>query len=149
MIFGAEDSLVSTVGVLFGIASTTSETGIMVLTGLVVIVVEAISMGAGAFLSETSSQEVNGMQEEQGSTILDGVIMFLSYFIAGFIPLSPYLFIHVGYAKYISILCSLIALFFLGFIPQKRASSGIRMVVIAGIAIFMGFVIAHITEAYL
>ncbi|KKS14240.1 MAG: hypothetical protein UU72_C0051G0009 [candidate division WWE3 bacterium GW2011_GWB1_41_6] len=46
LLFGAEDSLVSTVGVLFGVASSSAYTQQQILvTGLIVIAVEALSMG--------------------------------------------------------------------------------------------------------
>ena len=49
-VFGVEDSLVSTVGLLSGIsiAGVTNKTIIM--TGVILIFVEAVSMGAGSFL---------------------------------------------------------------------------------------------------
>lgn len=147
MVFGAEDSLVSTVGVLFGVASASYDKTMILVTGLIVIVVEAISMGAGAFLSETSTQEVAG--EEEGSTIMDGIIMFASYFFAGFVPLTPYILFTGEFAKYMSIVFSLIGLFFLGFLPQKKPIAGFRMVIVAGLAIFFGYIIATFSEHYL
>lgn len=154
MIFGAEDSLVSTVGVLFGIASTTYDKSLIIVTGLIVVAVEALSMGAGAFLSETSAEEYengeglkNTTKKQSNTHISDGIIMFLSYFFAGFIPLSPYLFLDDGSAKYVSILLSVIALYFLGYIPQKKVMSGVRMMIVAGFAILIGFLIADIADS--
>ena len=51
-IFGVEDSLVSTVGLLSGVAvAGVNRSGIFV-TGVILIFVEAFSMGVGNFLSE-------------------------------------------------------------------------------------------------
>ncbi len=149
MIFGAEDSLVSTVGVLFGIASTSFNDGFILVTGLLVVTVEALSMGAGAFLSEKSAQEFAEETDAGESTIVDGVVMFVAYFVAGFIPLLPYIFIPGTSAKYFSILFSVVALFFLGFIPQRSLKSGLRMMVVAGLAIFAGFLIGSLSERFL
>ena len=148
LIFGSEDSLVSTVGVLFGVATATQDKKFVVLTGLVVVAVEALSMGAGSFLSETSTQEVaKGSNED--IPILDGLIMFLAYLLSGFIPLAPYIALEVDIAKYVSIALSIIALFILGYIPAKRTESGFRMAFVAGMAILIGFIIAHLTNSYL
>lgn len=149
MIFGAEDSLVSTVGVLFGVASTSFNDGFILVTGFLVITVEALSMGAGAFLSEKSAQEFSEEPETGESTIVDGIVMFAAYFLAGFIPLLPYIVIPGANAKYFSILFSVVALFFLGFIPQRSLRSGIRMMVVAGLAILAGFLIGSMSETFL
>jgi len=143
MTFGAEDSLVSTLGILFGIASTGvfSQQEIF-LTGIITIVVEATSMGAGSFLSEESTLEVD--KRTKLDPIKDGLIMFVSYFVAGFIPLTPYLLFEVNLAKYVSIIATLIGLFLLGYLPTKKPKAGLRMAVIAGTAASIGFLVAHI-----
>lgn len=142
-IFGAEDSLVSTLGILFGIASANEFSKHQLLVaGLITIVVEATSMGAGSFLSEDTIKEAEG-ESNTLNPLSDGLIMFFSYFFAGFIPLAPYLLFDVSLAKYVSIAFSLVALFLLGFIPSKKAKSGFRMVLVAGFAVLLGFLVAH------
>lgn len=54
IVFGLEDSLVSTIGVVAGIAAGTGDQKIVILSGLVLVVVEALSMAAGSFLSSQS-----------------------------------------------------------------------------------------------
>jgi VIT1/CCC1 family predicted Fe2+/Mn2+ transporter len=142
MIFGAEDSLVSTVGVLFGVASSIENRDIIILTGMVVIAVEALSMGAGSYLSESSAKEMDPKNGD--SPVVDGMIMFMSYFVSGFIPLAPYVFLEQDSAKYISIVVTIIALFFLGFLPKKNLHSGLRMAFIAGMAVLFGYGISTV-----
>ena len=48
-IFGVEDSLVSTVGLLSGVAVANVDQATIFLTGMVLIFVEAFSMGVGSF----------------------------------------------------------------------------------------------------
>jgi len=142
-IFGAEDSLVSTLGILFGIASAGGFTKHQIfLAGIIAIVVEATSMGAGSFLSESSSMEIE--ENKKLNPVKDGIIMFFSYFLSGFIPLAPYLLFEISTAKYISVAVSLTALFLLGYIPTKKPGSGLKMVVVAGAAACIGFLVAHI-----
>ena len=140
LIFGAEDSLVSTVGVLFGVASASYNKSSILLTGLIVVVVEALSMGAGAYLSESSALEADDSQDL--NPILDGIIMFFSYFLAGFIPLFPYMIMPVEQGKLASVGITLVALFVLGYLPQKRTRAGIRMAIVAGTAVLIGYLIA-------
>lgn len=58
LVFGVEDSLVSTLGVITGIAGGTENRFAVVLAGVVVIIVEALSMAAGSYLSAKSEREV-------------------------------------------------------------------------------------------
>ena len=144
--FGVEDSLVSTVGVLFGMASASDiSQKQMLLTGFIVVSVEALSMGAGAFLTETSAHELDGRKLHGDSPLIDGIVMFFSYFIAGFIPISAYFFVkNVEIAKYISLVLSLVALFILGYAPTKKLKSAVRMIIVAGMAASVGFIVAEI-----
>lgn len=146
-IFGVEDSLVSTVGLVSGVAVAGVERGTVLLTGLVLIVVEALSMGVGSLLAESSTQElVFKKASALRSAVFGGAVMFVSYFIAGFIPLAPYVFLDVAQAFPLSIALSLVALFGLGFgsasvLKGKRTRSGLRMFVLGGLAIAAGALI--------
>lgn len=145
LIFGAEDALVSTVGVLFGIASASNFTlKQIMLTGLVVVTVEALSMGAGSFLTEESVHDL-----EKGHTdnpVIGGLIMFLSYFLTGLIILTPYLFFTIPIAKMVSVLLTLLMLFVLGILPTRDVKDGIRMVIVAGAAILIGYGVAYFVD---
>jgi len=149
-IFGVEDSLVSTVGLLSGVAIAGVPAKTILLTGAVLIFVEAFSMAVGSFLSEHSA-DTYAKQEEAGfrTPIISGAIMFVSYFISGFVPLGPYLLINPESAFKWSIGLSLVALFALGIIGGKLSAtsiwkSGIRMAVFGGIAITLGIIVGWI-----
>jgi len=58
VIFGLEDGIVSSGGVSIGIAAGTGDSRIVVLSGFVVVVVEALSMAAGSYLSVKSARQV-------------------------------------------------------------------------------------------
>lgn len=141
LVFGVEDGIVSTVGVLSGIAIANVPPATILLTGVVLIFVEAVSMAAGSFLSEAS---VDDLSEESApnASIAAGSIMFASYFAAGFVPLMPYLFLDVSQAFAASIIASLVALFALGYwsgqTSKRPAKKAIRMMLVGGAAILVG-----------
>ena len=143
-VFGVEDSLVSTVGLLSGIAVTNISARMIFLTGAVLIFIEAFSMAVGAFLSEDSADEyATRARASYAQNAIDGAIMFLSYFISGFVPLFPYMIFPLFSALWISITLSLCALFQLGATVGRFAHLGIlrgglRMCVIGGLAILAG-----------
>jgi VIT1/CCC1 family predicted Fe2+/Mn2+ transporter len=58
IIFGVEDGLVSTLGVIVGVTAATGDLRTVIISGLVVIFVEAVAMGAGTYLSSKSEQEL-------------------------------------------------------------------------------------------
>jgi len=58
LIFGLEDSLVSTFGAITGVAAGSGDSFVVILTGMVIIFVESLSMGVGAYLSAKSESEV-------------------------------------------------------------------------------------------
>ena len=143
-IFGVEDSLVSTVGLLSGIAIAGVARETIFLTGVVLIFVEAFSMAAGSFLSEASAEEFEA-RESVGPkrSILAGSVMFASYFLAGFIPLFPCVAVPGDGALVVSVSLSVIALFALGAVSgaiarTRMLRSALRMAVVGGVAIAVG-----------
>ena len=152
-IFGVEDSLVSTVGLLSGVAIADVGRSTIVLTGIVLIFVEAISMGAGSFLSESSAREFTAHAARPlRPSIAGGAIMFFSYFLAGFIPLFPYLLIDTARAVFLSIGSSLASLCILGVVSARLShtsalQSSLRMLVVGGLAIAVGAVVGGLLTA--
>lgn len=149
-LFGVEDSLVSTVGLLAGVAAASAGRTAIITTGLVLIVVEGFSMGIGSFLTEETTEEMSGNTNNNGVAIKGGLTMLISYIVAGLIPLSPYVFLEPNQAMSSSILLSLFGLFFLGFgtaMYFKRPNPlvrAIKMLVLGGLAVLVGVVIGKI-----
>ena len=143
-IFGVEDSLVSTTGLLAGVATAGVSAGTIFLAGIVLIFVEAFSMAAGSFLSERSAEEYISREGlSMKYFIIGGGVMFLSYFISGFVPLLPYLLLPISVALPVSVSLGLILLFVLGAVSAKLfgvnwVKSGLRMLLIGGVATFLG-----------
>lgn len=152
-IFGVEDSLVSTVGLLSGIAIAGVPRETIFLSGIVLIFVEAFSMAAGSFLSEASAEEYSLQRSvSEGRSMRAGAIMFASYFFAGFIPLFPYMVAGPETALPLSILASFIALFILGAmggIVSKTSilKSALRMIIVGGVAISIGVAVGAFFSA--
>ncbi len=142
VVFGVEDGLVSTVGLLSGIAIAGVPRETIFLTGVILIFVEAFSMAVGSFLSEASVEEMDGGEDDTRGSVMAGAIMFASYFVAGIIPLSPYLVFNVEQAFTISVAGSVLALFVLGYWSGRNTTSAgrkaVRMALVGGLAILVG-----------
>lgn len=70
IVFGMEDSLVSTLGAITGIAAGTGSKFMVILSGIVLIFVEAVSMTAGSYLSSKSAHEVFNLRKKQETSRL-------------------------------------------------------------------------------
>jgi len=149
IIFGVEDGLVSTVGLLSGIALGSVSRPIILLTGIVYIFVEAFSMAVGSFLSEESVEEYeNGKAAKASMSPAAGAFaIFVSSVAAGLIPILPYMTLFGWSALIVSIAVSLLALVILGYAsaliikvrPWRRA---MRMVTLGGSAIIIGALVS-------
>lgn len=150
-IFGAEDSLVSTVGLLSGISFAGLSSREIVVSGAILVVVEALSMGAGTYISEDSANDLELHKKDKDNQLYDAVVMFLSYLLVGLIPLSPYIFSpDTRSAFYWSIAATMIALFFLGvfrgfYVGHSLWKSAVKITLIgsitAGIGILIGLLL--------
>ncbi|MDP2593318.1 MAG: VIT1/CCC1 transporter family protein, partial [bacterium] len=150
-IFGVEDSLVSTVGLLAGLSTADVGRGDIITAGVILIFVEAFSMGSGSFLSERSIEESSPKQSGGVRSVVDAVVMFVSYFLAGLIPLFPYIFWQPAAAFPISIIFTLLALLTLGLLSAKilhtkLLRSAVRMFVIGGVAVFIGVMVGAVLK---
>lgn len=149
-IFGVEDSLVSTVGLVSGIAVAGIGAKTILLTGTVLIFVEAFSMAAGSVLSDNSVREFKTNHEVPlDQSYVGGAVMFVSYFITGFIPLLPYLLVPPSQALWYSIGASLTALFVLGAVAGRISRINIfrnaaEMLLVGGLAIAIGVIVGSV-----
>jgi len=57
-VFGIQDGLISTVGLLAGVQGATESNGVVILTGLTAMFAGAVSMAAGSYLSSSAEKEI-------------------------------------------------------------------------------------------
>lgn len=146
--FGFNDALVSTTGVIVGVSTGTSNKEVVILAGVVTILVEALSMGSGQYLSSKSAHQLVGDKRIR-VPVISGFIMFFAYFTAGLVPLLPIWIFPMSISRNIAIVASLIGLFILGYAKGKIVKvspikSAAEIVVIGGIATAIGIIAGRI-----
>jgi VIT1/CCC1 family predicted Fe2+/Mn2+ transporter len=152
--FGVEDSLVSTVGLLAGIAVAGLDRPQIIITGFVLIFVEAFSMAVGSILSEQSVEEYQVQRAVPLSKPLSaGLIMFFSYIFAGLIPLAPYFYLMTNQAVWWSVGLTLLSLVLLGMINAKMFRArmwrdGLVTLLMGSVAIVVGIVVGQIAQRF-
>lgn len=213
LVFGFEDSLVSTLGAITGIAGGSQDNFVVVLAGMVIIFVESLSMGVGTFLSSKSEREVieaaiskekkliskdpegekmeiraylkkhefkSGEMESIVERLMSdrrllleemmvheygmiaepyqmsrkrGLVMWASYFVGGFFPVTPYLLLPIDQALPVSIIVTLIILFVFGALKTKYTGrswikSGAEMMILSISAAIVGFIVGRLVVVF-
>jgi VIT1/CCC1 family predicted Fe2+/Mn2+ transporter len=146
--FGFNDALVSTTGVIVGISTGTNNKQVVILAGVVTILVEALSMGSGQYLSSKSAHQLD-KSESFRIPIISGVIMFGAYFVAGLVPLLSIILFPVSYSRDVAIVAALVSLLILGYVKGKVVDvspvrSAIEVLIIGGVATIIGIVAGNI-----
>lgn len=157
IIFGLEDSLVSTLGALIGIAAGAQSTYIVILSGFVLLAAESTSMAAGSYLSSKSAIEADAqLRRENGDKVVKesrhiraAVVMGVSYVLGGLVPLSPFFFFEVNTAIMPSVVLTVFCLFLVGLWASKytkrpRLRSGFEMAGISLAAALIGYLIGRV-----
>lgn len=149
-LFGFEDALVSTTGMVVGISIGTTNLKFILLAAFVTIAVEAVSMGAGEFLSDEAVHELDKKQIKDNA-LISATAMFVSYTIGGLIPVLPIIFLPHYQGIFGSIITAFIGLFILGFIKGKivhinKIRSALEMLTIGGVAAIIGIVVGLILK---
>ena len=76
----------------------------------------------------------------------DAYIMFFSYLISGLLIIAPYILFPLNIARFVSAGLALSILFLLGFSPKRSLKSAFRMLLVAGTAMIVSYLIANSLE---
>jgi VIT1/CCC1 family predicted Fe2+/Mn2+ transporter len=145
--YGLEDSLISTTGVLVGVASAGFSRKAIIITGLILILVEATSMAFGAFLAEENFLKTARTPYTTKQVAFYALVMFLSYTIAGLIPLLPFVF-GWRHAVVISMLLAMTALFSMIWIFQRNMTKAIIMTSIGYVILVISIKVGMLVQTY-
>lgn len=148
IVFGFQDALVSTTGVIVGVATGTGNRDIVILAGIITILVESLSMGVGQYMSEKAVHQMDKTGKHTDNLYIGGFLMMLSYFLGGLVPLIPMLLFDVTTAIAITILASLTGLFVLGYLKAKIVDvnplkSAVEILILGGITTAIGIVVGN------
>lgn len=148
-LFGIQDGLVSTTGVVVGISTGIEDKAIIILASLVAVTVEASSMAAGQYSSEKAVHQMDKIGKHTDSLIVGAAVMFFGYLLGGTVPIIPTILFGQPQARYIAIISAFIGLFILGYtkghlvkVPTLR--SALELFIIGAIATTIGLIVGYI-----
>lgn len=153
IIFGFQDSLVSTTGVIAGVSAGTNDKALVILASIVTITVESLSMGTGQYMSEKSVHQMDKTGKHTDNLYIGALLMGLSYFLGGLIPLLPIVTFELPFSTTISIISALIGLFVLGYIKAKLVKvnplkSALEIFVLGGAATTIGLIVGKLFSVH-
>lgn len=148
IVFGFQDALVSTTGVIAGVAIGTQDKSIVLLAGVVTIMVEALSMSFGQYQSEKAVHQMDKNGKHTDSLLIGGSLMWISYFLGGLVPLLPIAIFRLPEATIISVVFALIGLFILGLskarlVGVSHLRSAFEILFLGGFATAVGILVGH------
>lgn len=130
MVYGLEDSLISTSGVVIGMSMTGMSNSTVITAGTILVLVESLSMSFGSFVSEDSFLTGVNATHTWKDVIKYSAVMMGSYMLAGLIPMLPFL-LGLDHAWKWSVGGTLIALFGLMYWYKKVVSHAALLTCIA------------------
>lgn len=148
-LFGIQDGLVSTTGIVVGISTGIEDKAIIILASLVAITVEASSMAAGQYSSEKAVHQMDKTGKHTDSLVLGAAIMFFGYFLGGMVPVLPTILLNQPEARIIAIISAFVGLFILGYVKgkivdHKPLRSAVELFIIGAIATTVGLVVGNL-----
>ena len=151
LMFGLQDGIVSTTGVVVGISAGIDNKAIIILAALVAVTVEASSMAAGQYSSEKAVHQMDKSSKHTDSLLIGAFIMFISYLIGGSFSIIPTLIFNQPLARYLAIASAFVGLIVIGYAKGKIVDhhplrSAIELFIIGGIATVIGLVVGLVLK---
>lgn len=134
--YGIEDSLLSTSGTIIGIAIAGFSNNSIITTGLILILVEALSMSFGSFLSEDNFIKTSNLNYTNEQILKYSLVMFVSYLLAGILVLSPFI-LELSNPVVWTIALALINIFYVVYYFQRQIKKSSIQTFIASIILFI------------
>lgn len=151
LMFGLQDGIVSTTGVVVGISTGVESKEIVVLAAFVAVTVEATSMAAGQYSSEKAVHQMDKSGKHSDSLVIGAFIMFISYILGGLFPILPTLIFDQSTARIVAIIAAFIGLFVVGYVKghvveHKPLRSAFELFVIGAIATAIGVIVGNLLK---
>ena len=159
LVYGANDGIITTFAVVAGVAGGGLSMTVVLICGAANLLADGLSMAVGNYLAIRSHESVlesEGRPEEEAFPLRHGAATFLSFVVAGSLPLLPYVIPGLGVERFAwSIVITLAALFGIGASRALVANvrwwrGGTEMLalggVVAAVAYFSGALVARLVE---
>lgn len=157
IVLSANDGIVTTFAVVAGSLGASLSPSVVVILGLANLFADGLSMSTGAYLgvkSEIEYEQSEGKNIKMGRRpLLNGFVSFISFWIAGFIPLVSYLFKFPNsfFVSAILVVISLLIVgIFRGYISNKNIiRTSVENLLIGGASAVIAYIVGEMAKSYL
>lgn len=155
-VFAASDGIVTTFAIVAGSVGASLDSSVVLILGFANLFADGFSMAAGNFLgvkSKLDFEEAEGDPDRgEGSPSKHGLVTFLAFNVAGFLPLFPFVF-DVGEPFRLSTIFVVFSMFGVGmlrsyFTKKQWFKSGFEMLFVGGFAAFVAFIVGYAIHTY-
>ncbi|MEX0896073.1 MAG: VIT1/CCC1 transporter family protein [Patescibacteria group bacterium] len=160
MVLGANDGIITTFAVVAGAVGAGLSARVIIILGIASMVADAMSMAVGDYLGERSAERLkkSGTMSPKIRSMETSVITFVSFMLAGSLPLLPYVIQLTGnqvsatWQFPLSVLATGCALFLVGSLrvlvtPGNWLKYGFEMLSIGAIAAFVAYFLGAFVES--
>jgi VIT1/CCC1 family predicted Fe2+/Mn2+ transporter len=146
-VFAANDGIVTTFAVVAGSAGASLSSDIVLILGFANLFADGFSMASGNYLGVKSEIEYEKSDERVNhhhvSPIKQAMVTFISFGLAGFLPLTPYIF-NIKYKFPFSIVIVIFVLFSIGILKARYAKrdllrGALEMLFVGGFAAIVAY----------
>lgn len=176
-VYGANDGIVTTFAVMAGVVGANLSPRIVIILGFANLFADGLSMGLGDYLGERSERKLRAQHKDTESHCLlykkggapcddtpslpvwaTGLVTFISFIIAGFSPIVPFLLVSLFGFTYnqfaLSLSTTALALFAIGtsrtyFMGGKWYKNGAEMFAVGMLAAGVAFLLGMITKQFI
>ena len=157
IVLSANDGIVTTFAVVAGSLGASLSPSVVVILGLANLFADGLSMSTGSYLgvkSEIEYEQSEGRKIKVGSRpFKNGLVSFLSFGIAGFIPLASYVFKFDNsfiISAVLVVVSLLIVGIFRGIVSNKHiARTAFENLIIGGASAIIAFYVGELAKRYL
>lgn len=154
IIYAANDGIITTFAVVAGVVGAALSYKVILILGFSNLLADGFSMASGNYLGVKTEQEYEKKKGRkrlfQGSPLRHGLATFVSFNIAGLIPLAPFV-LRLDNALYVSIVMVFSSLFAIGAWRSRYSNknfiySGVEMLIVGGFAALVAYYVGHLIE---
>lgn len=162
IIFGANDAILTNLGIIAGFTVALRDNHFIVLACLVDIFISAFAMSFGTYMSRTSEQDflktklddktLTDTTDAMGHPVTASFIMLVTYVISGMIPLLPFFFgLKANTALVIAMIVGIGAFFILGLVKGSITKthilkSGLQFLLFGIVSATIGLIVGHLAN---
>jgi VIT1/CCC1 family predicted Fe2+/Mn2+ transporter len=161
IVFGVEDGVVQNLTLIAGMVGGGLSSTVIVFAGAINAIAGVLSMSMGTYLSSKAERDVataanngNGARLDPANPRRDALVMAGAYAAGALVPIIPFAlgFLNRAASLAVAVILALLTLFSLGYgkavvSHQRRARSGMEMLVLASAAGLLGFFLGAVARS--